>query len=505
MVAVAVMSASGGLPVPLPDAVVPELSPGPREQVVETLLLEVQLPSQAPEEPWRQESLGLAAVLLETFLADIPGVIAQVDGVPTTPGLALALSSEEVPWRVSLEVSHDDEGMQVVATVCDADDVCRRHLAVGPRGEPNRLLAEVTASIADQLGRELPFGIDVWAKPETSDDYTLLILGRAAATLYGFREPVPLSKRWDRRHDPVARAPFLDAKMPTAWIIYGRMAEDRRKWFDAYSYASQGREESVALKAARAASMELFGHVKQAEAVWAEIDRMAPGDLRYTLPRARAALSAGDPDRARAILAELGTRFDDDPYVVRLRVDIVDAEGVVSDEVLAAWQAADVANPEPVRRRIRMRIHDRRNEEALELTAELALRGQVEEASRYTLALANELGQWDAAADAAGVLELPDLARMLQAHNSQGEERLAVLEGAVGVEACLARANILLQLGRSEEALEALAIVLAEHAWMPEALELAARAHEASGHDEEARVARSRLAHADPLFGEARP
>lgn len=475
-----------------------------RTEVVDVVMVDVVPPTEVPDNPHGPATAGHVTVVFETFLADLQGVVPRVAGVPTTQGLAYALPSPDPPWNVSLSLDMTGWDFELTATLCDAAGECTEHVAGGSRLNPNEAVATIVLDISDRLGRRPHVPFDVWAKAETEDSYALKLMSTAAGILQGYIPPVEKSKRWNSRADPVARSVFVDASMATGWVIYGRVSDDPMKWLKAYTYASEKRPESVALRAARAASMESAGYGTLAKEAWREILDDAPGDLRFLIPRARAALSGGSPEDARAVLAELGGRFAEHHEVVRLRVDIAEAEGNVTDDVLVTWQNADASNPEPVRRRVLAWVRDGEWDKAMDLAPVLASRGEKEEAASYRVALGTALERYEEAAQAARSVGNDDLARRILARgrSTGADDRVAVLEGAVEPRTRLALAAALVEAGRSKDALLELEVVTDHDPWWPVALHLQARALENLGRDGEALDVRDRLRHVDPLFQE---
>ncbi len=487
-----------------PGEAVAEPTVEPVSATIEPIVVRVSLPKSTPAHRWGVEAVGHVAALLESGLADLQGVIAEVDGVPRSPGLVGTLPANGAPWTIELSVDLTDASVAMEALVCDPGHVCTRHSAKGPRTAPNDAVTRLLAQVSERLDRASLSDRAAAARPETHDDYAALVIGRASATALGLREPTPEALRGDHKRDPIARAVFLDPNSSLGWSLAGRTATDPQARVAAFSRAAELRPDSLIRLTDLASSLSDAGFPARAWEEWQHVAERAPGDLRFVLPRAHAALAVGDPRKARAILGELHGRYDDVGVVVESQVAVADATGGASDELLAHWQEVDPTNAEPVRRRIRGKVDAGLREEALALTTELSHRGVGDESRALTLALASELGRWDVAQDAAASLGQDDVASRLQAATG-GQDALTrahLLDTAKAPEARLARAFALHEAGLDDDARVEVGTLLLKDPWWPEALDLQSRLLTAKGDAAGAAAAREKLLHADPLYFE---
>ncbi|HMV69471.1 MAG TPA: hypothetical protein PKA64_21695, partial [Myxococcota bacterium] len=402
------VAAMGLVLAPPPPPLVAESAPPPVSEdivrVTETLFVDVRKPAELPVGKRVPEAVGHVLLYVESFLADLPGVVPRVDGVPLNPGLARALPPEGGAWTLRVGVGVVEDLVSVALDLCDPAGACEHFVRDGTRGEPNLTVAALMVDVGRRLGREPSVPYEAWAAPLTRDDYAILIAGRSAAVLFGYIPPVAPEARGDARRDPVARAVFLDARMVSAWTVVARTTGDPGRAVLAWKLASDGFPRSAALKAGHAAALDEEGLVEPAWSAWSAVATLAPTDMRFLVPRARAALRFGQMKEAERILTMVPARYGGDPLIAMMNVAVADARGGASDELLARWQASDPHDPEPVRRRIALAIDGRRFDAALGLTDELSRRGAVEEAGALTVALARDLGRFGQAAQAAGAL-----------------------------------------------------------------------------------------------------
>lgn len=481
-----------------------EPSSEPVSVALEPIVVRMSLPKHLPVHRWGVEAVGHVAALVESALADLQGVVPEVAGVPRSPGVAHAVPTAGAPWTLDLSVKVAGDVVSIEALVCDPGHVCTRHAADGVRTAPNEAVVRLMAQVADRLDRAGLADRSVAARPETPDDYAALLIGRSAATALGLRESAPPEVRGDPKRDPIARAVFLDPGSSLGWSLVGRTEPDPDLRLAAFERAAELRPDSLVRQADLAATLSDAGLPVRAWEQWEHVSERAPGDLRFVLPRAHAALAIHDPRKARAILGELHGRFDNVGEVVEMQVAVADATGGATDELLAHWQDVDRTNPEPVRRRIRGKVDAGLREEALALCSELGHRGVGDEARALTLAIASDLGRWDVAAGAATSLGESDLASRLEA-SSPGLDAMArarLLEFATAPEARLARASALFEAGHVDDALVEVGVLLGKDPWWPEALDLQSRLLTAKGDAAGAAAAREKLLHADPLFYE---
>jgi hypothetical protein len=283
----------------------------------------------------------------------------------------------------------------------------------------------------------------------------------------------------ERRDDPIDRAVYVDPKSaPAAWVLSRRDAALGRTERAQVPIvrARLARPSSVALQADDAALTMAAGRTASGRASWLLLAEAFPNDLRFRLPLARAHLASRLTDEASAVLDALPEWTRDDRAVIELRVAIADAapDATASDVLLARWQAAAPDDPEPVRRRIALRVRERRYDAALELVDMLVLRGAADEARRLEIGLAIGVGDLARAEAAALTAGLPDVARRIAGRrlvfgDAAGAARAFDEPEPVVV---LARAEALALADRGEEALAVVEEVLRLEPYQPEALAL---------------------------------
>lgn len=481
---------------PAPEAVEP-LSELP-------VAVEISLrPALAPEAMNRRdEQRGLVTALVELGLADLQGVVPSVEGAAPALGLALTVRAGAQRWTAQPAVDALNDSYTVSLELCDPAGVCESSLAVGKPEAPQEPIATVLEWAAARLGRELRPQVRAgWQAPLSKDGYAILLAGRSAATLYGLREGVPEALLGDKRLDPIDRAAFVDPFLSVAsWVLArrdgARGAYDRAR--DALPRGGAAHPWSVVFAAEDAALLDRLGKPELAYPAWQDVVRKAPADVRFVVPLARAALRAGDLSAATAALDSLPAWAQEDAEVLRVRVGV--AGRGADDALLSRLQAAAPEDPEPVRRRLELRVRDGRYAEALALTAELRARGAVEEADKLALSLAVGAGDLAAARDAAGRLGLTEVQARLVAREALAKEpaRLDAVPPGDDPILTLVRAEAARQAGQPEEALRMVGAVLSADPWMPEALEIRAEALDDLGRLPEADEARQRLAMADP-------
>ena len=372
-------------------------------------------------------------------------------------------------------------------------------------------LAPLLAAAAKTLGREvLPGAKEAWARPQSPDSYAILVAGRGAALYYGALPPLPPEDVGDKKKDPITKAIFLDPAMPVArWIAARRARELGQSGQMDFARAAVLKPSSLLFAADAAASWLADGDADAACAAWAEVDRRSPADPRFAVARGRAAVRAGRYQEALSVLDGLGDRLQDDREVVELRVEIADATGpgLGYDELLGRWQRAAVDDPEPVRRRLALRVQGHAYRDALEFTEELAIRGEKVEATRVAMALAVGLAEWELAAREADSLGLPDVASDLRVRAAIEADPHAVPDELLTdkePEARVVEGGALLGNNRPAGALAAADQALAARPWYPEALALRSEALRKLGRFVEAEEATRRLRHSDPAWGQDR-
>ena len=479
----------------------PEVEPEPLP------IVEVRFaPASVPEGVAHREELrGLLTVLVEMGLADLQGVVPLVDGATVAPGLDDPVWSLSRTWTGALTMFGSDP-LQLNLELCAEADACTVLRGEGPLAEPWIAVAQVLEGASHTLGRTaaLPGAPDDWQRPVSNDPYAVLLAGRAAAVLYGTLPPPAAEDVGDRRRDPIARAVYVDPHdAPAAWVLIRRDAEQGRfaSAQDAFERALEARPSSLALLADRAALSALASKPGTALDAWLAMSGRTPRDLRFRLPLARAHLRNHQSTEASAVLDRLPDWCQDERAVVEMRVAITDAAGdvVAGDALLARWQAAAPDDPEPIRRRIALRVTERQYAAALDLIDELAATGAAEEASRLEMTLSLGVDDLERADRAARDLGLDDVARRIAVRRTIADDPAATL-AAIGATRDrwerLTRAQAFLEEGEAGKALAEVDAVLHDAPYQPEALALQIRCLEKLHRP--VAVARARLAWSDP-------
>lgn len=453
------------------------------------------------------ELAGLVTVTIEAGLLDLHDVVAFVDGVPPSPGLEGRLRAGADRWTAKLGLVPEGSQIHYGLLLCDPSDVCTNIDVLGTRDAPSAAASELLIRASAVLGRTAtPEATATWAQPPSSDPYGVLVCGRGAAVFYGVRAAVPDAQIGDERRDPIARAVFIDPSMADAWWVAGRFRAARGDWGPAREAFTRGviaRPQSVVIEADEAAALTANGRPDQAWVAWENVQERSPDDPRFAVPRARVALATGRVKEALAVLNHLPTRYQNERNVAELRVRIAEATGQSSnfDDLLARWQEAAPGDPEPVRRRITLRVDDGRYAEALTLCDELAARGATNEAGRTSISLLVGLSRYEEAAKKADGLGMTDVAGRIRARAALEADPGKVpadLLAATDIYGMVAAGDALLTGGDAQAAIAKAEAALKIDAWSPEALDLDARAEAAAGHDALAADARRRLRSAEP-------
>ncbi|MCK6508084.1 hypothetical protein L6R53_32750 [Myxococcota bacterium] len=451
------------------------------------------------------ETAALLTALLERRLADLEGVLPEVAGVEPRPGLAGTVAPA-ARWRLQVQVDGRGDELSVRLSLCEGPS-CDGHEVTGSRLQPTALAAQVATWVGESLDREPLSDPSAWAAPESADDYAVLISGRAAGVVYGLRPPPALEDLGHNQRDPLARATFLDPAMPTAWYLRARsplsgslaarrLMADRAAALDPSDPVLLADAAALALAAGEAAAaLRGFEAVRGA----------APDDLRFALPLAEAGLAAGAPEVTRRQVDRL--RSVDAARADRLSLEVRLAEATGSlrpdelERLLLAWQVAAPQDPEPVQRRVDLRVAQQDLAGALALIPELRLRAPGAGTQAQELALAAAVGAWEQAGAAATGLGDPRLAADMQAlaRRADPAAAAALIEGAPEPPRRLARARLLLDAGAPEQALVEALAVQAQAPWDPDALAACVASWRARGHEPEALACARDLARVDPL------
>ena len=489
-------------PIDVPQG--PTQAQGPRPVVP----VHIELATVSGDFPRPVELSGLITLLVEMGLSDLPDIRPQVGGTPLPIGLQEGLGPAPAPYRAQLTVSGSAAAAQFELRLCDPQQVCLSHQANATSTDPTSAATALLHAAADQLGRHAtPATEAAWGRPLSADPYAVLLLGRAAAALYG---SYPAAESEDIGHsprDPIQRAAIVDPSMDEAWWVVSRQASALDDWPRARIAADRGLHAEptrLALLADRAALLGRIGQADEAAVAYEGALAAAPRDPRLLRPAAAAALAAGDAGKADRTLALLSpTLANVDPAVAGLRVAIADASGAAPDPLLAAWQAVDPTNPQPVRRRIMARVRAGAYADALPFTAELAARGAAAEARAVESGLALATGDLRRAAAALDALGDPAAAQKVRAREllpRSPSAAAALLGSSADRLGQIALGHALLQDGDPSGARAAVAPLLAGRPDDPDALAVEVLALRAQGEAEAAAQALARLRWADPLL-----
>lgn len=474
----------------------PEPSPA-LVALVRPLHVTIEVP--VPEAGFRfeLETVGLVVGLLEQHLADLDGVVPLTAG-GRRPGMARSLDGPAFTASVRLFGRADE--LEVVLELVDAEGTATRLAASASRDTVELAAAQVALQAAAVLGRAPTVPSEPWGRAVSDDAYARLLAGRAVAHRLGLLHAP----------DAATEACGVDPGLALAWRERGRVAlaagraDEAQRALQAAAAQGPG---SAADAADAAAALVSSGRTHEGQAAWHLVASERPGDGRFLVPAATAALTVGRPEVAASLLASLGDEAND-AAVARLRVDVAEAlgPGPGYDLLVAAWRRADGDDPEPVRRLLRVYAERGELHEALRLVEELEARGEADLARSWELALAAHAGDWARAASVAreaGLVVTADrLAALAATHDPTVEVGVSWVSSGDPL-ARLVRAEVALARADPAEALELARPVLEAHPWMPEALDLRARALEALGRSREAEATRRALLTADPAWGTA--
>ena len=464
---------------------------------------------------WEAETRGLVTALVEAGLADLKGVAPEVDGVARSPGLAERVATGAESWTGTLNLGTDPGALVISLDLCDPIGACDHHEATGTREAPFGAVSDMLGSAAAQLHRQVPEAAQArWEQAPSADPYAILLLGRAAATLYGFLPPPDPEQRGHTRLDPFARCVFLDPGMHLAWWIVGRDAAQRGepgRAVGAFEMTLRQWPERVLYQADLAAAQFSAGEAGRAVAAWSALPPGSERDPRFTVAWARAALTTHDTNGARSILAALPHEVADDPAVVALQVDLAIGDGVGEDvlALLRKWATVAPSQPEPVEREIAALMELGRGEEAAALLPELTRRGRAVTANTLAIPLALERGSWVEAEQAARNLDWVAVADHVSLRAELEADPLVQPIGllwSAEEDLVLVRATRWLAREAYTDALADAEQILAAHPWSPGGLWVATRARRGLGDTVGADEALARLAQVDPegLFRQER-
>ncbi len=479
----------------------------PAEPALESplVLTELRLSLLRVEDPfrWDTEFRGLATMAMELGLSDLPGVVVRVPGHAAPPSVLVSLPVSRRDVDARFVVRGPADALELELELCVAGEGCASTTATATREAPWEAFGSLLEGAAGTLGFPMPEVVLAgWRAPGSKDPYAELITGRAAATHYGLL-PVPEDPT-DKRANPILRAVLLDPRQPLAQWVLARWeigsTADGGVAAPALIRASLARPWSPILDADLATLLSATNQADSAVLAWERLGERCPGDPRFLEPSARALHAAGRSEDAQAALSAFPAEFYWEPRVAALRVEVVEAaEGTAGlDPLLAHWQGTDSKAVEPVRRRIELRVQDRRFEDALPLLAALRTRAPGPQTDALEVALLTAVGRYaDAAAEAPN-----DVATRLRSRLAREDDPGAAPVGLpeTDTEGRLAMADAALWRGQAKEAALISAGVITEHPWRADAYALRARALEALGRGGEASVAWGRAWDIDPAL-----
>jgi hypothetical protein len=492
---------------PPPQAPAP-VAERPVAEVTGPIRIELVPQRSAPAFPLEMELLGLATVLAELALAEIPEVIPDARGAVPVPSLADAVELPADRWMALLHLSRTGRQIHLELRLCDPAGRCTEQIEPIPGGDPAPAVARAVAFIRRTLGREGPDPAQLarWSTPTSTDRYAAIVCGRGAASLLGLTPPPPSAVWGDRRKDPLARAVSIDPGLSVChWLLArrdlgaGRTAEARAE----LERAVRGSEPRLLFWMDRAVAHASREAQREMLASWEGAGALGR-DVRFSLGRARARLEAGPPYEALEELSRLPAAWKEEVPVLALRVRIADRGGPTGelDALLERWHQKSPADPEPVRRRIALRLEELRYADALELVLKLLRAHDTAQVRAQAIALAVLADRFDLAQQWARQWGDPELASLIAARRHLEENPTRIpeeLAAARGAAAALTRAELHLVGGRPEQALREVDRIRAGP-WLPHALWIKAKALAAARRSAEETRVRSLLRELDPAL-----
>jgi hypothetical protein len=383
-----------------------DLSSSPSVEVVDVRIV----PPSPPASRWGVEEAGLVTALLEDGLLHLDRVVPTVVGAPVLPSLAEPLAVGRV---VDATIRLADVEPRVVAlTLCERDqpEGCWEDAATAPDDRLHEAVGALVAGAAPVLGSTRPA-----APPEapSPDPYAVLLLGRAAATLYGIAPRVAPASRGDRRADPIARAVHVDARMAVGQGLALRAALDRGDLQAAFEHAFARADVGTAVQALDLAAVSsLLGRPDRAAEMW-EVWPTVLRDPRFVEPALAALLAADRVQDVQEALQRLPGDLRNQPPIVEIEVSLHERKGDLDleerDALLARWQEADPTDPSPVRERLAIHASTSGWEEIEALADALETRAHPREAAGWRLVAAlalDDRGRARRAALATGDFEI---------------------------------------------------------------------------------------------------
>ena len=455
-----------------------------------------------------RELLGVSTALLELSLSDLPEVVPGIRGVTPAISLADAFDLTAERWTSTLRLARAADGStRLEARLCDSARSCADFSEVLFADDPSSAVARVAAGIATALGRPPSAeALARWVQPVSPDRYATIVCGRGAAKMFGLSPDVPRELWGNRRADPLTRAIWIDPDLSLChWLIARRGAAA-----DLSTEARVAVERAIAVDKSRLlfwmdrAALYASGEGKRTALASWEVAGVRAHQTRFRIGRARVLLGTGDARDAANELRALPAAWSDALPAILLRIRVASA-GIAGDDLdrlLARWQQLAPQDPEPVRRRIALRIRDARHVEALELAEALRLVDRSEQTSELSVALAVAARRLDEAAGRARDAGSPELAALLEArlHLEVDPRRMPPeLKSAKGAAAALARAHLHLRAGHVDLALRE-AETVQGGALFPDALALRVQALRAARRTPEESRVRELLRRYDPAL-----
>ncbi len=457
---------------------------------------------------YSKELAGLVVALFETGLADVTTLVPHYQGHGPPPGIDRWLTGESQHWRARFSFAYEGDSVRIVLRLCPGNGACKGASATGPRDAPEGAVTELLVWTTATIGAPVAPGmVETWSRPLSSDRYAVLILGRAAATLYGILPPIEPNDRGNPERDPMTRVVLIDPSLAMAQYLLGRRSFEFGRFEPAarsFEHAEEMNPGRFVFQVAGAAAVSGVGQWAEARKLWDSLDASWPSDGRFAAPRMESYLSSGAADEAKQLMDEIPDRFAGDPTLARLQVQVAEVVGPGPDfeKLVEAWEAAAAYDPEPVRKHISLRLRDGRLAEAFELINRLEDRGAATEAEQLMVALGSELGRYDEAAKQAAKMGSDTLSEKLKLRAALGRnprEAPARLFKATDPDSRLLLAKITAS-RQPELALNQVRSVLRQERFRAEAIALEVKVLERLGREEEAVSARERLQFADPAF-----
>lgn len=458
---------------------------------------------------WREELLGLATAFLESGFADLEEVVPVVEGAPVSPGLQGVVRTGRQVWTGSVDVAPSGDGTRFSLQLCDPQRICTDLVATAGEAGPGQALARLARDGAETLGRKPAEELAAsWDQPISKDPYAILLSGRAAATWYGLLPPVPEEAFGDKRRDPITRAVLVDPTVSLSQWINGRRALQKGVALGArtaFGRASLSQPQRVIFRADEAAAIEATDHPEEARRAWDLVQAKAPDQIRFVSARARSLVIDEDYADAAKLLETLPELYENDVPVLELLVTIAEKGGPAPpyDSLLARWQLAAPNDPEPVRRRVALRVKEGRYDEALSFVRTLEDRGVHEEAAKLAMSLGVAVGDFALAAKKAEELGMAATAARIRARAALAAQPAQVppeLADADEPVELVVRGGARLQAGMAAEALQDADKALAGNPWLPEALALKTEALRKLRRPDEAARSAQALRWLDPAW-----